>query len=223
MTPRLQHASSPNLSGSQLATKALQGTGRPRGHPGSHGSAAEPPGALQRFYRLFGPAPILPGDNAAEFDELLACIVADLAPQGMIEEIWTWDLAFLTWEVRRARRFRADLLADLTPTFLTKVLATVPDAEAGPDARRTLVAQWSAGEAGAREGVERQLAAIGATPAAVAARAFLLELEEIDRLERALASIESRRNAIIREFDRHRLVGANLREMLETLDAGAIG
>ncbi len=61
-------------------------------------SAALPP---------FGPAPLLKGEDAVAYDDLLARVSAGVKPADIIEEMWVRDVVDLTWEIVRYRRLKA--------------------------------------------------------------------------------------------------------------------
>jgi hypothetical protein len=60
---------------------------------------------------LFGPPPILPGDNPKDYEEILNRIAAAIGPRDFIEEIWCRDLADEVWNLFRLRRVKAAYLA----------------------------------------------------------------------------------------------------------------
>jgi hypothetical protein len=64
-----------------------------------------------RGLRLFGAPPLLAGEDAAGYDELLARISSAVKPSDVIEEIWVRDIVDLTWEIFRWRRLKTGILA----------------------------------------------------------------------------------------------------------------
>jgi hypothetical protein len=71
---------------------------------------SETPYAEPQTYSLFGPAPLLPGEQDAEYATHVARIVAVAKPRDAIEEILTRDAIDLTWEILRLRRMKVGLL-----------------------------------------------------------------------------------------------------------------
>ena len=47
---------------------------------------------------IFGPIPLLAGENAAAYDDLLARVSGNLKPSDIFEEIWVREIADLIWE-----------------------------------------------------------------------------------------------------------------------------
>jgi len=70
------------------------------------------PTAPERAQRLalFGPPPIIEGEDAAAYDQLLARICTAVKPVDIIEEMFTADVVSLEWEVLRLRRLKWSLI-----------------------------------------------------------------------------------------------------------------
>jgi len=67
---------------------------------------------------LFGPAPLIEGEDAAAYDEFLAKISSAVKPKDFLEELWIRDVLDLSWEALRMRRIKARLLKSaLSPGF----------------------------------------------------------------------------------------------------------
>jgi hypothetical protein len=66
------------------------------------------PASLPRVARsaLLGPPPLLEGEDAAAYDELLAHLFAAVTPVDIIDEMFIADVAYLEWEVLRWRRVK---------------------------------------------------------------------------------------------------------------------
>jgi hypothetical protein len=59
---------------------------------------------------LLGPPPVITGEDAKEFEELLDRAREDVKPADIIEEIWVRDVVELARDIRRLRRLKASLL-----------------------------------------------------------------------------------------------------------------
>lgn len=68
---------------------------------------------------MFGPPPLLEGEDAAAYDELLARVSAAANPSDVIHEIWVRDVVDLTWEILRWRRLKKKDLEVLSVTSVT--------------------------------------------------------------------------------------------------------
>ncbi len=65
--------------------------------------------AISRW-SLFGPPPILEGEDAAAYDELCGRVCAAVKPVDVIDEMFMADVAALEWEVLRWRRLKLSLI-----------------------------------------------------------------------------------------------------------------
>ena len=61
---------------------------------------------------LFGPPPLLEGEDARAYNEMLDRVFSAVAPTDFIEEIWARDLVDVTWAMFRCRRLLAALMSD---------------------------------------------------------------------------------------------------------------
>jgi hypothetical protein len=61
---------------------------------------------------LFGPPPILMGEDAQAYDEILDRAFGAVGPTDFIEEIWVRDLVDVTWSLFRLRRLKAKFWSD---------------------------------------------------------------------------------------------------------------
>jgi hypothetical protein len=71
---------------------------------------------------LFGPPPLLEGEDAAAYDELLVRISGAVKPTDIFEEIWIREIVDLVWGAFRLRRLKANLMTAVTHQGLTAIL-----------------------------------------------------------------------------------------------------
>jgi hypothetical protein len=62
---------------------------------------------------VFGPPPLISGENASNYNELLLRASSALTPRDFVEEILANDFVYLTWEIWRWRRLKIALGATL--------------------------------------------------------------------------------------------------------------
>jgi hypothetical protein len=62
--------------------------------------------ALPPRYALFGQPHLLAGEDAAAYDQLVERMFATVKPVDFLEEILTYDITYLEWEVLRWRRLK---------------------------------------------------------------------------------------------------------------------
>src|SRR5215831_17869414 len=60
---------------------------------------------------LFGPPPLLEGEDAAAYDDLLVRISGAVKPTDIFEEIWIREIVDLVWGAFRLRRLKAKMTA----------------------------------------------------------------------------------------------------------------
>jgi hypothetical protein len=130
----------------------------------------------------FGPPPLIEGED-------------------VLEEIWVRDVVDLTWETLRMRRFKAQLLASATSKGLERILQ-----RAGNNwtEDRDLSRRWAVRDRQAIKQVDKRLATMGLTIEAITAETFVVMIDNIERVDRMIMNAEARRNAALREVDRHR-------------------
>jgi hypothetical protein len=70
------------------------------------------PNVLERTQRLalFGSPPLIEGEDAAAYDQLLARIYEAVKPVDIIDEIFIADVVFSEWDVLRWRRLKSSLI-----------------------------------------------------------------------------------------------------------------
>ena len=172
---------------------------------------------------IFGSPPLLAGENAAAYDDLLSRVSGNLKPSDILEEIWVREIVDLIWESQRWRRHLASLIKAAVPQALEQILKPLVQDE--PVSRRgsfqertraaeealnakgtaaTLAMQWAARDPVAIQRVDDLLASVGLTMDNVTAQAVARDLDKIERFNRLIANAEWRRNALLREIDRRR-------------------
>jgi hypothetical protein len=153
-----------------------------------------------RSLTLLGPPPLIEGENAAAYGELLNRISAAVKPMDILEEIWVRDIVDLVWEALRWRRLKSNLLAASTHAGLEKVLEPL----CGYIEADRLAKSWARNEAAGRKKVKQLLASAGLSTDAVMAQTLSLKINDIERIDRMVMAAETRRDATLREIERHR-------------------
>ena len=151
-------------------------------------------------WNFFGPPPILKGEDPAAYDELLARISGAVGPSDILEEIWVRDVVDLAWEALRLRRLKSGLLDASIHEGLTEILKVL----VGWTAAEELATSWVRNDVKAREEINKMLTSAGLTMESAAAQTLALNIDVIERIDRMIMHAEARRNAVLREIDRHR-------------------
>jgi hypothetical protein len=164
----------------------------------------------------FGPAPLIEGEDAGAYDELLVRVSTAVRPADIFEEIWVRDIVDLVWEAFRLRRLKACVMTAGARKALAHGLAPV----VGFAQADGLARGWAARQPGAIGAVEEHLAAAGTGLEGIAAQGLCLQLGNIERIERMIMAAEARRNAALREIGRHRsTLGRQLRQAVLEAEA----
>jgi hypothetical protein len=158
---------------------------------------------------LLGPPLLIKGEDGGVYQEVAARISMAVKPKDFLEEIWVRDVADLTWEILRMRRLKAARLVSAMSSLISDILAPV----LGYDGAREVSSGWELGNRQAVKDVNKHVTEMGWTIDAVAALSFSNRIDTFDRIDRMLTSAEARRNAALREIERHRAtIAAALRQ-----------
>jgi hypothetical protein len=171
--------------------------------------------ALGRVIAI-APAPLLMGEDEADYAEIAGRIVGATAPRDALEELLLRDVIDLTWEILRLRRVKTGMLRAAMGAGVGAVLSAI--SYPYPH-REELSKDWAAGDAGARQEVDAILGKAGLTIEEAAAKTLEIKINVFERFDRMLASAEARRNNALREIDRHRqAAGAAARKAIDEVE-----
>jgi hypothetical protein len=166
---------------------------------------------------LFGPPPLFDGEDTKIYDQLLTQVSTTVMPTDIFEDIWVRDVVDLTIEVLRLRRLKASLMTANAYKGLSETLAPI----VGCVQAETLAEGWAARKSDVVEEVNKTLTSAGLTTDSILAQTFSLKVNDIERIEHMMALAEARRNATLREIDRHRqTLGQKLRRAAQQLEDG---
>jgi len=163
----------------------------------------------------FGAPVLLEGEDGAHYDKLLTQVTAAVAPTDVIEEFWVRDVVELLWEAMRLRRLKASLLRSSAIKGLEHLLMLLLDySEAN-----ALAKAWYAREEGALNEVQELLDSAGLSMDSVMSQTLSKKMDDVERIDRMLASAEARRHIVLREVDRHRAaVAARLQKAAKDIE-----
>jgi hypothetical protein len=102
---------------------------------------------------LFGPSPIMEGEDIMWYGDLLDWVSTAVNPNDILEDIWVREVVDLVWEIFRLRRLKWTLLVASAEDGLIKVLMPLLDWGEG----RTLARAWVARKPSAIRRVEKIL------------------------------------------------------------------
>jgi hypothetical protein len=183
---------------------------------------------------IFGPPPILPGEDASAYEALLSRVSTDVKPADIIEKIWVRDIVDLTWEILRWRKIKMTLASEKVPAMLSEKLRAfvheTPEYEEEEKAgtitefrARTLgeefADRWAMKDPEAVAWVNELVANGHISMDAVRNSAFAKALHDIERIDRLATIAENRRNSVLREIERRRSTFArSLRGEIEKVE-----
>jgi hypothetical protein len=169
-------------------------------------------GAIKRVAGI-APAPLLPGEQEAEYATHAARIVAVAKPKDAIEDLLTRDVIDLTWEILRLRRMKGGLVRAAIGSGIERVMRSLGYS---PLPARQIATSWAAGEKSAKNEVAATLKKAQLTMEDVMAETLEGKIDSFERFDRLLASSEARRNNALREIERHRAaLGAAMRQAID--------
>jgi hypothetical protein len=176
---------------------------------------------------LFGPPPLLEGEDAAAYDELLTRVSSAVRPTDFIEEIWVRDLTDVFWSILRLRRIQAAHLSAEVSDDANDKAASLAEAETElmEGTEKTEMDRFLDSDSGlswearvalnsrANEKFQELWASARATldMNKIQAEIMVHELDTVERIEHLIMLKQQRFDAVIREMDRHR-VTQKLRE-----------
>jgi hypothetical protein len=168
---------------------------------------------------VFGPFPLIVGEEAANYETLFDQISKAVEPTDFVEEVFVREFADLNWEVLRMRRLKGDLLTQRVHDEIRSLVARRSDGRVADE----LMQRFQSGDEKAVDEVEQFLAKLGLSTNSLTVRALTDNLDAIERIDYLLANAESRRNNALHEIQRHRLLLAErLRGAVQQIDAQAI-
>lgn len=167
---------------------------------------------------LFGPPPLLDGEDAAAYHELYGKIRDAVNPQDAIEELWARDVLDLFWESLRLRRLKIKLIEGARRESLSLLFFRINKQFL---AESTLSA-WVRGDEQAAGLITAFLEEAGLDEEAITTHAIGREIKTLETIDRFILQRDACRNAALRELDRRRDARSRrLREIAREIDQSA--
>lgn len=164
---------------------------------------------------LFGPPPLLEGEDSSAYDELHTRISGAVKPEDIFEGIWVRNAVDLTWEIFRWRRFKSQLIK----ANLHRGMATVLESLCPFNEARELTAGWASRDKEVVEKINELLSDADLSMDEVIAETTAIKISDIERFDRLIMNAEARFNTILREVDRYRAnKGQALRRAIEDVE-----
>jgi hypothetical protein len=170
---------------------------------------------------------LLPGEDRAVYEALLASAVATVQPSDILEQIWTHEAVEKQWEALRQRCFKTALIAASRQKALAAVLDPLmsdPLAQIMGDHDTQMLAwKFTLGHKDAIKEVEALLRKANLPAETVHAQAMALDINTFEKFDHLIWAAESRRDACLREIEYHRaLFGQKLWRVIAHVDNAEI-
>jgi hypothetical protein len=153
-------------------------------------------------------SPVLMNESADDLDRVRETLNNEIKPHGILEQLYLLDYAELALEIVRLRRWKMALLnTNFVPALETVFRQLLQQSgnnygEASATAK-DIAHRWFANKRVKKYGA-RLLRQCGLDESAIEAKAFRKSADQIELIDKLLASAESRRNKIIREIAAYR-------------------
>ncbi len=147
----------------------------------------------RRAHALLPATPLLVTESEDEFDRIYDALDQELSPRGIVLQIYVAEYANLTWEILRLQRCKAGIInAAIFDCVMKQTKDTVEGlnkASLNPEEKKRLLA------------IFRDCPVDNPAIEAEAIRRVASDLEQLNRMQ---ASLESRRNKILRSIAEYR-------------------
>jgi hypothetical protein len=160
------------------------------------------------IFSLLGDPPVLSTEDRTSYLNLLHSVAQAVEPKNPIEWTWAKDIVDLSWEIRRLRRFKAELIELQRRSRL--------DAIEISEEPQYIAPVWPS--AAQKKHEERRKTELLTERGS--AMAFLDVLTSYEKIDRLLASAETRRPVVLRDIQFYRESLAHLlQKASEIIDA----
>ena len=165
-------------------------------------------------FDIFGPPPLLEGEDRGAYDLLLVRVFGAVKPKDIIEEMWVRDIVDLVWQIHRFRRLKVAMMSSTSSQGLQSLLEPM-----NLENENELIDGWLERRPEAIDEIEKILEKNNLTMDAIHAHTLMLNLDTFERIDQLIARAESRRNTAERELMRRRFTLAQaLQQTLQIED-----
>jgi hypothetical protein len=154
----------------------------------------EPPKELKHF---FDDPPLVGNERREDFENLFSMIAAAVKPADAIEWILTRDVLVYSWDIRRERRIKADIIELKRKEALRESSFRLTREDY---MREQAIAKGEAESSSMFKKKESKPEAKKEDPRSGLPEAFILGNRDIDLIDARIASYECRRNAALRDL-----------------------
>ncbi len=149
--------------------------------------------------------PLIDGEHEADYIALRDACMKAVEPKGAIERIWLQEFIDYSWESFRLRRAKSALIQiakkDAVALLLTECLGGDYSAK---QSAAPIAQGWSANDAEYLKTTKDLFEEHGYDMDAVMALAISTKLDDLERIDRLIASYSTRQTAALRELEKRR-------------------
>lgn len=185
---------------------------------------------------LFANPPLVGNETRAEYDLLFSAIAAAVKPADAIAWLFVRDIADLSWEIRRERSLKLQIVRSAQADIVSRRLKSPPprpaslafdlllDPEDNKASRKFYLKQYKGAELwlsdpNARKKIEVELAEEGHDSSDILVVALEESANQIDAIDRRIASYELRRMSALKMIEHYNEI---LARRLETASSDVI-
>jgi hypothetical protein len=159
---------------------------------------------------LIGEPLLLPGEDRAAYDQLLAGVTDAVRPSDCLEELWVSEAVAKHWEVPRQRLHKRGFIGVHRQAGLQNVLKPLVaygaplSTDDGEEMAGALAWKYTVGDADAVREVEELFKKAQLSAEAVDGATMALHIDTLATFDHLIWAAEKRRDACLREIEHHR-------------------
>jgi hypothetical protein len=147
---------------------------------------------------LLPQSPLLITESAEDFDRLRNEVNREIKPRGIVLRMYAEDYVQLSWEIARLRRCKAGIINLALRGALQEILWQLSDLGSEIHNDTNELSYYYFSDQDAKKRVLEFLKEFQLDESAIEAEAIKTLAEDLERFEKLLASLEGRRNKVLR-------------------------
>jgi hypothetical protein len=164
-----------------------------------------PPGLAS----LFNDPPLVGDEKLEDYESLFSAIVAAIKPSDTVVWLLARDFTDLSWEIRRERRLKLQVIKLAESDVVSRILSTsgpsplgLPHMAPGSGQMDKVAKQW-ANDPEARQSIDNKLSKKGYDASYVSTQAMKRAGPHIEAIDRRIATYEVRRMNALRGIEQY--------------------
>jgi hypothetical protein len=164
--------------------------------------------SFREMLPVLGEPFLLPGEDQAEYEALIASLSHAVEPQDTIEWIWIKDITDIVWEMRRLKLLRHNIIdremASKMAQLVGYVWASWLDKYHAEGLGEQISDHWKSGSDYRRRIALRFLGRRGLGLEDVVSLVYRSDLGELTRIDSIVNTLATRRDRLLQEIERRR-------------------